>query len=43
MVKDKGRRVIFATTFEKDKNIPFEKVWDKIIKETIEKKHGKIK
>lgn len=43
MTKKKARRVVFATTLEKDKNKTPERVWDKIVKQTIEKKHGKIK
>ena len=43
MTKKKRKTLVFATTLEKDKNKSPDKVWDKIVKETIEKKHGKIK
>lgn len=43
MSKKKSKRVVFITTLEENKNVSPEKVWDKIIKDTIEKKHGKIK
>lgn len=43
MSKKKNERVIITTCLEKDKKNDYKEVWDKIIKDTIEKKHGKIK
>ncbi len=42
--KNKKKRKVVSTTFlEKDKNTNPYKIWDRIIKDTIEEKYGKIK
>lgn len=41
--KVKNKRVVFATCLDKNENKDFKSVWDKIIKEELEEKYGKIK
>ena len=41
--KIKNERIIVATCFKEDSGSSYKEVWDKIMRDTIEKKYGKIK
>ncbi len=43
MKENKKGRVVFVTCLNENKEINYENIWDKIIKEKLEKKYGKIK